>query len=57
MDGETLLVEADAPIVGQELRLHADELAAAFRGGTGRRRRASAARHGSPKVGVTSGLT
>ena len=31
VDGETLLVEADAPIVGQELLLHADELATAFR--------------------------
>jgi hypothetical protein len=31
VDGETLLVEADAPIVGQELVLHSDELAAAFR--------------------------
>jgi hypothetical protein len=31
MEGETLLVEADAPIVGQEVLLHADELAAAFR--------------------------
>lgn len=31
VDGETLLVEADAPIVGQELLLHGSELAAAFR--------------------------
>ena len=31
VDGETLHVEADAPIVGQELLLHADELATAFR--------------------------
>ena len=31
LDGETLLVEADAPIVGQEVLLHGDELAAAFR--------------------------
>jgi hypothetical protein len=31
VDGETLLVEADAPIVGQELLLHAHDLAAAFR--------------------------
>jgi hypothetical protein len=31
VEGETLLVEADAPIVGQELLLHSDELAAAFR--------------------------
>jgi hypothetical protein len=31
VDGETLIVEADAPIVGQEILLHADELAAAFR--------------------------
>src|SRR5512143_1726181 len=31
VDGETLVVEADAPIVGQELVLHGDELAAAFR--------------------------
>jgi hypothetical protein len=31
IDGETLVVEADAPIVGQELLLHGDDLAAAFR--------------------------
>lgn len=31
VDGETLLLEADAPIVGQELLLHGDEIAAAFR--------------------------
>ena len=31
VDGQTLLVEADAPIVGQELVLHGDELATAFR--------------------------
>jgi hypothetical protein len=31
VDGETLVVEADAPIVGQELVLHGDELAGAFR--------------------------
>jgi hypothetical protein len=31
VDGETLHVEADAPIVGQELLLHADELTTAFR--------------------------
>jgi hypothetical protein len=31
VDGEVLVVEADAPIVGQELVLHGDELAAAFR--------------------------
>src|SRR5215210_7518861 len=31
VDGETLVVEADAPIVGQEVLLHGDELAAAFR--------------------------
>ena len=31
IDGETLLVEADAPIVGQEVLLHAEDLAAAFR--------------------------
>ena len=31
VEGETLLVEADAPIVGQELLLHGDALAAAFR--------------------------
>ncbi len=38
VDGETLLVEADAPIVGQELLLHAEALAEAFRrapGGAG----------------------
>jgi hypothetical protein len=31
LDGEVLVVEADAPIVGQEVLLHGDELAAAFR--------------------------
>lgn len=31
IDGATLVVEADAPIVAQELRMHASELAAAFR--------------------------
>jgi hypothetical protein len=31
VDGETLVVEADAPIVGQELLLHAEDIAAAFR--------------------------
>ena len=31
IEGETLLVEADAPIVGQELLLHSDELTSAFR--------------------------
>jgi len=31
VDGATLIVEADAPIVGQELVLHGDELATAFR--------------------------
>ena len=31
VDGETLVVEADAPIVGQELVLHGDELTSAFR--------------------------
>src|SRR5919106_4455902 len=31
IDGETLVVEADAPIVGQELLLHAGDLTAAFR--------------------------
>jgi hypothetical protein len=31
VDGETLVVEADAPIVGQEIMLHGDELAEAFR--------------------------
>ena len=31
VDGETLVVEADAPIVGQEVLLHGDELTAAFR--------------------------
>ena len=31
IEGETLLVEADAPIVGQELLLHSDELTGAFR--------------------------
>ena len=31
IEGETLVVEADAPIVGQELLLHGEELAGAFR--------------------------
>lgn len=31
VDGEALVVEADAPIVAQELRLHAGQLVAAFR--------------------------
>lgn len=31
VDGETLVVEADAPIVGQELMLQGEQLAAAFR--------------------------
>jgi hypothetical protein len=35
VDGETLVVEADAPIVGQELLLHADHLATAFRAAPG----------------------
>ena len=35
VDGDTLVVEADAPIVGQELLMHADELSAAFRAAPG----------------------
>lgn len=31
VEGETLIVEADAPIVGQEVLLHSDELITAFR--------------------------
>ena len=31
VEGETLVLEADAPIVGQELVLHGDEIATAFR--------------------------
>jgi len=31
VEGETLVVEADAPIVGQELVMNGDALAAAFR--------------------------
>lgn len=31
VDGETLVVEADAPIVAQELLLHGGDLATAFR--------------------------
>jgi len=31
VEAETLVVEADAPIVGQELLLHGEELAGAFR--------------------------
>ena len=29
-EGETLVIEADAPIVGQELLLHGEDIAAAF---------------------------
>jgi hypothetical protein len=35
VDGQTLVVEADAPIVGQELLIHADDLATAFRSAPG----------------------
>jgi hypothetical protein len=35
VEGETLLVEADAPIVGQELLLHGDAIAGAFRAAPG----------------------
>jgi hypothetical protein len=35
VDGETLVVEADAPIVAQEIRLHAAQLVAAFRAAPG----------------------
>ena len=35
VDGELLLVEASAPIVGQELRLRSTELAEAFAASTG----------------------
>jgi hypothetical protein len=35
LEGETLVVEADAPIVGQELMLHGDDLATAFRAAPG----------------------
>jgi hypothetical protein len=35
IEGETLLVEADAPIVGQELLMHADALTGAFRAAPG----------------------
>ena len=35
VDGDTLVVEADAPIVGQELLLHGDALATAFRAAPG----------------------
>jgi hypothetical protein len=35
VEGETLVVEADAPIVGQELLMHGDELASAFRAAPG----------------------
>ena len=31
VEGETLVVEADAPIVGQELVLHGEEICATFR--------------------------
>lgn len=31
VEGETLVLEADAPIVAQELVLHGDDIAAAFR--------------------------
>jgi len=35
VEGETLLVEADAPIVGQEILLNGDSLATAFRSAPG----------------------
>ena len=35
IEGQALLVEADAPIVAQELRLHAKQLLEAFRGAPG----------------------
>ena len=35
VEGETLVVEADAPIVGQEILLNGDSLATAFRAAPG----------------------
>ena len=43
LEGFTLDVEADAPIVAQELRLRSTRAADGLRGGAGRRRRARAA--------------
>ena len=49
IDGETLVVEADAPIVGQELLLRGEELTSAFRTAPGgalvRQLRVSVRRH------------
>ena len=46
IDGEALLVEADAPIVAQELRLHARQLTEAFRAAPAGRRDLRDPRHG-----------
>ena len=53
IEGFALLVEADAPIVAQELRLRADELLAAFAGapaGVGARELRVHVRRGGPRV-------
>ena len=54
LEGFALVVEADAPIVAQELRLREPGAAGGLRGGTRRRRRARAARprpaRGSPRI-------
>ena len=44
LEGFALDVEADAPIVAQELRLRSPELLAAFSAAAGRRRRSRTAR-------------
>ena len=56
IDGDALVVEADAPIVAQELRLHVDGAARGVRGGAGRRRgprdRGSIVRRGRSAAGL-----
>jgi hypothetical protein len=53
LDGFAIVVEADAPIVAQELRLRASELLSAFArapGGLGARELRVAIRRGTPRV-------
>lgn len=53
LDGFALAVEADAPIIAQELRLRASELLAAFGaapGGLGARELRVSVRRGAPRV-------
>jgi hypothetical protein len=53
LDGFAIVVEADAPIVAQEIRLRASELLSAFArapGGLGARELRVAIRRGTPRV-------